>query len=189
MNGAMPEDGGSTAQKRLSMSFIVSLMALCARHAKKIKLRTRNPRRTHLEDHLKSPRFGISGGKYGGGGESNGWCTPPRSPFRARPKELFTSLSNKAMTMVRRKNHGKGGGAASEKSYAAAEEEEEEMEYGVWQRAILMGDKCQPLDFSGVIYYDCNGRQVKELPPRSPRGSPLLHYQNRSFVGSPSVTN
>jgi hypothetical protein len=36
---------------------------------------------------------------------------------------------------------------------------------GVWQREILLGDKCQPLDFSGVIYYDANGNQLHELPP------------------------
>ncbi|XP_010523286.1 PREDICTED: uncharacterized protein LOC104801662 [Tarenaya hassleriana] len=177
MNGATPEHGGSAAEKRLSMSFLVSLMALCARHAKKIKLKTRNLRRTHLDVYLKSPRFG--GGGDGGGKYE--WYTPPRSPLRGRPKELFTSLSNKAMTMLRRKKPGHGGGATGEKAFVAEEAEE----YGVWQRTILMGDKCQPLDFSGVIYYDSNGRQITELPPRSPRGSPLLDYPTRSFVVSP----
>uniref|UniRef100_A0A7N1A800 Uncharacterized protein n=1 Tax=Kalanchoe fedtschenkoi TaxID=63787 RepID=A0A7N1A800_KALFE len=50
----------------------------------------------------------------------------------------------------------------------------------LWQRAILMGDKCQPLDFSGVIYYDERGKQVLEPPSRSPRSplprSPLPGY-------------
>uniref|UniRef100_A0A7N0VBG5 Uncharacterized protein n=1 Tax=Kalanchoe fedtschenkoi TaxID=63787 RepID=A0A7N0VBG5_KALFE len=45
----------------------------------------------------------------------------------------------------------------------------------LWQRAILMGDKCQPLDFSGVIYYDESGQQIPQMPPRSPR-SPLPGY-------------
>ncbi|KAF3334895.1 hypothetical protein FCM35_KLT21499 [Carex littledalei] len=31
---------------------------------------------------------------------------------------------------------------------------------GIWQRQIMMGEKCQPLDFSGVIYYDINGHYV-----------------------------
>ncbi|GAB4845336.1 hypothetical protein Ancab_038744 [Ancistrocladus abbreviatus] len=38
----------------------------------------------------------------------------------------------------------------------------------LWQRTILMGDKCQPLDFSGVIYYDADGNRLPE-PPKSPR--------------------
>ncbi|GMH17088.1 hypothetical protein Nepgr_018929 [Nepenthes gracilis] len=38
----------------------------------------------------------------------------------------------------------------------------------LWQRTILMGDKCQPLDFSGVIYYDSNGKRVHEMPKKSP---------------------
>jgi hypothetical protein len=32
----------------------------------------------------------------------------------------------------------------------------------------MMGDKCEPLDFSGVIYYDSNGKQVNEFPLRTP---------------------
>ncbi|CAK9147815.1 unnamed protein product [Ilex paraguariensis] len=44
---------------------------------------------------------------------------------------------------------------------------------GLWQRNILMGDKCQPLDFPGVIYYDSNGKRLNELPMKSPRASPL----------------
>lgn len=51
---------------------------------------------------------------------------------------------------------------------------------GVWQRTILMGDKCQPLDFSGVIYYDSDGNQVDEFPMRSPRASPLSSYSYES---------
>ncbi|KAI3981198.1 hypothetical protein MKX01_016333 [Papaver californicum] len=43
---------------------------------------------------------------------------------------------------------------------------------GLWQRGILMGEKCQPPDFSGVIYYDVDGRQLSEIP-RSPRASPF----------------
>lgn len=36
-------------------------------------------------------------------------------------------------------------------------EEEEEEEYGIWQRKILMGDKCELLCYFGVIFYDCCG--------------------------------
>ncbi|KAG0456615.1 hypothetical protein HPP92_024403 [Vanilla planifolia] len=46
-------------------------------------------------------------------------------------------------------------------------EAEEVGEEEVWRRTIMMGEKCQPLEFSGVIYYDGNGRRVADVP-RSP---------------------
>uniref|UniRef100_A0A0D9VK45 Uncharacterized protein n=1 Tax=Leersia perrieri TaxID=77586 RepID=A0A0D9VK45_9ORYZ len=47
-------------------------------------------------------------------------------------------------------------------------------EDGVWRKEILMGERCQPLDFSGVIYYDAEGRRLEQPPPpRSPLRSPL----------------
>jgi hypothetical protein len=44
---------------------------------------------------------------------------------------------------------------------------------GVWRKSILMGEKCQPLSFSGVIYYDADGNKLDSAPPRSPMRSPL----------------
>jgi hypothetical protein len=47
-------------------------------------------------------------------------------------------------------------------------------EVGLWRKEILMGERCQPLDFSGVIYYDAEGRRLAHPPPpRSPMRSPL----------------
>ncbi|XP_062227600.1 uncharacterized protein LOC133925873 [Phragmites australis] len=49
-----------------------------------------------------------------------------------------------------------------------------EAEGEVWRKEILMGERCQPLDFSGVIYYDAEGRRLAQPPPpRSPMRSPL----------------
>jgi hypothetical protein len=45
-------------------------------------------------------------------------------------------------------------------------------EDGLWQKSILMGEKCQPPEFSGVIFYDGRGNQLPQMP-RSPRASPL----------------
>ncbi|XP_010479329.1 PREDICTED: uncharacterized protein LOC104758198 [Camelina sativa] len=157
MDRSTPEhnssSSSSSSHKRLSVSFLVSIMVLCARHAnrlsKKLKLKPKKQTRS--------------------GGERFRWnltSSPLRSP---RTKELLTSLSNKAMTMIGRKN-------TAEKNAAAAEEEE----HGLWQREILMGGKCEPLDFSGVIYYDCNGRLLNEVPPRSPRSTPLPVYPTGS---------
>ncbi|WOL02886.1 hypothetical protein Cni_G11605 [Canna indica] len=58
-------------------------------------------------------------------------------------------------------------------------------EDGVWRRTILMGEKCQPLDFSGVIYYDNDGRRLAEVPtPRSPLRSPLPSFAVKSPVAA-----
>jgi hypothetical protein len=45
---------------------------------------------------------------------------------------------------------------------------------GVWRKEIMMGERCQPLDFSGAIHYDAEGRRLEQPPtPRSPLRSPL----------------
>lgn len=36
---------------------------------------------------------------------------------------------------------------------------------GLWQRGILMGEKCTPPRFSGVIFYDVHGNRLNEPPP------------------------
>ncbi|VVB00815.1 unnamed protein product [Arabis nemorensis] len=168
MDGATPENKSSSGHKRLSVSFIVSLMVLCAKHASRLskKLKLKPKKRTHVED--------------SGAGERFRWNLNSSTMRSPRPKELFTALRNKAMTMVRRRNTGYDGGFKPEEKKKTAVTEEE---HGVWQREILMGGKCEPLDFSGVIYYDCNGRQLKELPPRSPRGTPLPNYPTRLKSG------
>lgn len=156
MDRSTPEHNSSSSHKRLSMSFLVSMMVLCARHANRLskKLKLKSKKRTH------------SGGE--GGRERFRWNMISSSMSSPRPKELFTALSNKAMRMVRREK-------TAEKKAVAVEEE-----HGLWQKEILMGGKCEPLDFSGVIYYDCNGRLLNEVPPRSPRGTLLPSYPTRS---------
>lgn len=76
------------------------------------------------------------------------------------PKKLLRNISSKTLPFIQKRLRKK-------------KEKEEWGDGGVWQKAILMGDKCEPLDFSGVIYYDSNGKQVNELPLRSPRASPV----------------
>lgn len=99
----------------------------------------------------------------------------PSSPLM-RPKKLLSSISNKAIAFVHRTRKGSAHGEESE----ADSEEFGFGDGGVWQRSILMGDKCQPLDFSGVIYYDESGKKVDQLPLRSPRASPLPGYLARA---------
>ncbi|KAH0991180.1 hypothetical protein GBA52_002663 [Prunus armeniaca] len=83
-------------------------------------------------------------------------------------KKLVASFSNKAIPFVHKNKGGR-------ENFSQGDEVEDGFgEGGVWQRSILMGDKCQPPEFSGAIYYDSSGNQLSELPPRSPRvASPL----------------
>lgn len=88
----------------------------------------------------------------------------PKSPLLP-PKKIVTSISNKANTFMYKK---KGGGHDFRD-----DEGEGEGEGGLWQKSILMGDKCRPPAFSGVIHYDSFGNMLSEPPPRSPRTGPF----------------
>jgi len=68
--------------------------------------------------------------------------------------------------------------SSSSKSKRRRKAEDDELSFewedGVWRKEIMMGERCQPLDFSGVIYYDAEGRRLAQPPPpRSPLRSPL----------------
>lgn len=98
----------------------------------------------------------------------------PKKSALAAPKKLLSNISSKALPFG---HHNKK--KLQVEGERAESGEEEWGDGGVWQKTILMGDKCQPLDFSGVIYYDSNGRQTNEVPLRSPRVSPLPGYLTR----------
>ncbi|KAG4172304.1 hypothetical protein ERO13_A12G265300v2 [Gossypium hirsutum] len=150
-------DHGTTSHRqRLTLGFLISFMALCAKRASRLSKKLK-PKQNSLASG--TPRFYEP-------------KSPLKSPLRSpMPKQLLATISHKAITLVNRKNLGGGNGKHVE--------EEDYGDGGVWQRAILMGDKCQPLDFSGVIYYDNKGNQLDELPIRSPRASPLPAYLTR----------
>ncbi|CAO2170569.1 unnamed protein product [Urochloa humidicola] len=44
-----------------------------------------------------------------------------------------------------------------------------EEEGGLWRRAILMGERCKPLDFPGAIHYDSSGRRLPAAPAPAPQ--------------------
>ncbi|CAK9330013.1 unnamed protein product [Citrullus colocynthis] len=96
----------------------------------------------------------------------------PRSPFPC-PKKMLKTIGQSATSLIQKKKTGR---LEEEEDEEEEEEEEEWGQGGVWQRGILMGDKCQPLDFPGAIYYDSNGNKMNEPPLRSPRASPLPGY-------------
>lgn len=98
--------------------------------------------------------------------ESCSTMSTPKSPLVAimSPRKFVTSVSNKANIFMYKKrsggDHESGAGGFGEG--------------GLWQKAILMGEKCQPPEFSGVIHYDSSGKKLSEPPPRSPRASPAV---------------
>ncbi|PIA63500.1 hypothetical protein AQUCO_00201088v1 [Aquilegia coerulea] len=96
-----------------------------------------------------------------------GNSSTPRSPL-ASSKQLL----NKANPFAYKKKNSSNDHHHEEKFL----DDEGFGDGGLWQRSILMGEKCQPPEFSGVIYYDHNGNQLPELPPRSPRVSPFPSY-------------
>jgi hypothetical protein len=46
------------------------------------------------------------------------------------------------------------------------EEAAVEDEVAVWRKAIIMGEKCRPLEFSGHIAFDSNGNQLRPAPAK-----------------------
>ncbi|KAI3717717.1 hypothetical protein L1987_69498 [Smallanthus sonchifolius] len=83
------------------------------------------------------------------------------SPMIQRPKKLIATISNKAIKLRHHKKITVGEGNSPE----FGDDE-------LWQREILMGDKCQPLDFSGVINYDKDGKRTDQFPVHSPCALP-----------------
>ncbi|XP_057962169.1 uncharacterized protein LOC131153743 [Malania oleifera] len=121
------------------------LVALCAKHARRV---SRNQETS----------------------TSNSSAGAPKSPLRS-PMHLLTAIGNKSLPFM----HKIKGVEETEEGMAAALQEEGFGEGGLWQKAILMGEKCRPPVFSGVIYYDCCGSRISEMP-RSPRASLLAKY-------------
>ena len=128
---------------------VAALVGTCARRL------SRAARRLH---HLRPPRDGIAASFssraivpfLGGGGSGS------------VKKPLSSSSSSSSSSKSKRRRR---------KASSAAKEEAGD---GVWRKEIMMGERCQPLDFSGVIYYDADGRRLAQAPPpRSPLRSPL----------------
>jgi hypothetical protein len=68
----------------------------------------------------------------------------------------LSGIGGKAARMVSWNRRSRSGGSSDEED-APVEDEE-----AVWRKAIIMGEKCRPLQFSGHIAFDSDGNQ---LPP------------------------
>ncbi|XP_011008655.1 PREDICTED: uncharacterized protein LOC105113976 [Populus euphratica] len=110
--------------------------------------------------------------QYSCAATSNSKCaTPNKSPL-ASPKKLGLKISKRAIPSLDRKKDGADDEDSTVPGIGIKEEAGGLEEGGLWQKSILMGEKCQPPEFSGVIFYDGHGNQLSQMP-RSPRASPL----------------
>ncbi|GER31922.1 DHFS-FPGS homolog B [Striga asiatica] len=101
----------------------------------------------------------------------------PNAPLPIKsPKQLIATISHKAMMVNSKKKSEREVGVGGKVNSTNSDGEDEEN--GVWQKAILMGEKCQPPEFSGVIYYDYCGNRISEMPksPRATSMSPLRSF-------------
>ncbi|KAH9306425.1 hypothetical protein KI387_010829 [Taxus chinensis] len=148
--------GGSAAGNFLAvvacvLAVATVAVALCATHFR----REDKSRKT-------SNRSSSSGSGSGGSMDLNSFGDfklPPKSPGRA----ILDTLSSKTLFVGRKWRRGE---EEELKAYDRAAMEEGDF---LWQRSILMGERCQPPDFSGMIIYDHMGNRLPEFPPKSPR--------------------
>ncbi|XP_057529976.1 uncharacterized protein LOC130808529 [Amaranthus tricolor] len=142
---------------------IFALVALCAKGSS--KSRTKSPTSKFDNDLYaqEGPKNNIASPMH--------YKTPPRSPL-ATPKKLLANITNIKSHIVQTQNDRSNNFKLEHGNHNLVVNEEKDGfgEGGLWQKNILMGEKCQPLEFSGVIYYDNYGNKVSQIP-RSPRAS------------------
>ncbi|KAL3501642.1 hypothetical protein ACH5RR_036091 [Cinchona calisaya] len=143
----------------LAMGLFISvtvLVALCARHSKKFQK------------------------NYATKINSDDPKVAPRSPLLL-PKKIITNvISNNKQSDSNNNLYRSKNDEESEEARGIINSHPDEEgfgEGGLWQKSILMGEKCQPPEFSGVLFYDSCGNKISELP-RSPRAVPLRKYSS-----------
>eukprot|EP00253_Pinus_taeda_P018406 PITA_18406 len=108
---------------------------------------------TRISSSTDSPSHGFAGFKHKFSGRA----------LINSSKKLFLSMK------LRRREEEDGDDEM--KAYDRAAMEEEGGGALLWQRSILMGERCQRPDFSGLIIYDNMGNRLPEFPPPSPPGN------------------
>ncbi|GLJ09490.1 hypothetical protein SUGI_0110570 [Cryptomeria japonica] len=126
------------------VAVVTVVSALCAKNSRK-EGKSKNP---FADGPMDSPPR-----------SSGNFKLPPRSPARA----IIDTISSKKILLG-------GKGERNEEGEMKAYDRAVKAEGGfLWQKGIIMGERCQPPDFSGVIIYDNMGNLLPEFPPRSPR--------------------
>ncbi|KAL7091079.1 hypothetical protein ACP275_12G082800 [Erythranthe tilingii] len=130
------------------------LVGLCAKHARKYASKTSDPN-TAFKSSSSSSQLPYS------------------------PKQLIATISHKASMLPLihgNKRSASDAGVVGGNSKKGSEDSSD----GLWQKAILMGERCQPPEFSGVIYYDYSGNRIPEMP-KSPRATSMSPLKIFSF--------
>ncbi|CAK7326505.1 unnamed protein product [Dovyalis caffra] len=107
--------------------------------------------------------------------QTNSKCVAPNKSPLASPKKFGPRISSKAIPFMYRKKDGDDDQDTEAPEIGTKVETGGFGEGGLWQKSILMGERCQPPEFSGVIFYDGHGNQQSQMP-RSPRASPLPSF-------------
>uniref|UniRef100_A0A8I6XT27 Uncharacterized protein n=2 Tax=Hordeum vulgare subsp. vulgare TaxID=112509 RepID=A0A8I6XT27_HORVV len=92
----------------------------------------------------------------------------------------LSGIGGKAARMVswnRRSPSAPDGSDGDEEEEVAALGMEDDDE-AVWRKAIIMGDKCRPLQFSGHIAFDSDGNQLPPPPAAIKKAGPHVHAEN-----------
>ncbi|XP_074306588.1 uncharacterized protein LOC141641840 [Silene latifolia] len=129
--------------------YVFSLVALCAKRA------TKSPKGTYVDDNLDTME--------NTNGSPMDYNKVEKSPM-STPKRLMSNSSN---VKVNKKNNEEIIDKEENKGDMVEEAKDMFGEGGLWQKNILLGEKCKPLEYSGVIYYDNYGNRISEIP-RSP---------------------
>lgn len=88
----------------------------------------------------------------------------------------LSGIGGKAARMVSWNRRSPSGSSDDdEEAVAALGPEDDE---AVWRKAIIMGDKCRPLQFSGHIAFDSDGNQLPPPPPASKKAAPDVQAKN-----------
>lgn len=137
-----------------AMSFLLSSLA------RRLRLRRQKKRITSSAAIGRPPFFSC-----GGGGDS-------LSPFvKVKTLKKLKGVSKPSSKRIVEHGHqdGRDGGKV----------DAEFDEPCVWRRTILLGQRCQPLEFNGAIHYDSEGQRLWQArtPPRSPLPSPVRSFE------------
>jgi len=98
--------------------------------------------------------------------ESSTRSASPTQNFKPTPMSPDRALNNsskKPLISEKREEIGQ-----ENEAYDCGAKVEEGGAESVWQRRILMGERCQPPNFSGQIVYDHKGNRLSQFPPRTP---------------------
>ncbi|KAF8030637.1 hypothetical protein BT93_E2928 [Corymbia citriodora subsp. variegata] len=77
----------------------------------------------------------------------------PHSSEKKLVSRLNSSISSKALLMAKMMSWKKTEGSGEE-------DDGEDSDEALWRKTIMRGERCQPLDFSGKIEYDSEGKIV-----------------------------